>query len=105
MKKEKFYKLCNEGNGYFLREGNGYKITYTNDTHATIFLYFEKDGGFWSITEETTGGLVGWMLKTLEDAKQDANRKIESIFNLMNTSGIKTAQKRKTELLLKLANA
>lgn len=101
-KKQKFFKLCKNNNGFYLQEGEGYKKTYIDQTRACVFLYFEKAGSAWNITESTSGALVGSGAKTLKDAKNEAAAKINIVFNMLkNDEQIKKAVKIKNNLFNK----
>ena len=86
FRKKTNYKKLNIREGFcFLSEGRGYKKTYIQEGRGCI-LYFERVSGGWNITEERSGCLVGFGLKTLNDAIFEAGLKVESVLNMLNNN-------------------
>ena len=105
MKKQTFYKTMRNQNskGYHLEEAQGYKKAYTDETGATIFIYFDNVGGLWSATEQETGAsLSSRFNNTLKEAKNEINGKIKTLFEIWNTEAIKQARRIKFDLLCQL---
>lgn len=105
MKKQTFYKTIRNarGKGYHLEEAQGYKKAYTDETGATIFLYFDNIDGYWGITEQETGATISTkFLYTLKEAREEADKVIKTIFNIWNTDSIKQARKIHFDLLCQL---
>lgn len=105
MKKQIFYKTMRNqnGKGYHLEEAQGYKKAYTDETGATIFIYFDNINGFWGATEQETGAsLLNGFYNTLKEAKNEINSKINKIFEIWNTEHIQQARAIKFDLVSKL---
>lgn len=105
MKKQIFYKTMRNqnGKGYHLEQAEGYKKAYTDETGATIFVYFDNIGGFWSATEQETGAmLLTGLHATLKEAKNETDKRINQVFEMWNDEGIKQARRIKFDLLCKL---
>ena len=106
MKKEIFYKTIRNANGkgYHLEECEGYKKAYTDETGATIFLYFDNIDGYWGITEQETGATISTkFLSTLKEAKEEADKVIKTIFNIWDADSIRQARQTHFNLLCKMA--
>lgn len=106
MTKEIFYKTIRNANnkGYHLEKSKGYKKAYTDETGATIFLYFDNLEGNWNITEKETGATISTkFLSTLKEAKEEADKVIKTIFNIWDTDGIKKARQIHFDLLCNIA--
>lgn len=105
MKKQLFYKTMRnqKDKGYHLEEAQGYKKEYTDETGATIYIYFDNIDGFWGATEQETGAaLLNGFYSTLKEAQNEINGKIKTIFEILNSESIKQARKIKFDLLCKL---
>lgn len=105
MKKELFYKTMRnqKDKGYHLEEAQGYKKEYTDETGATIYIYFDNIDGFWGATEQETGAtLLNGFYSTLKEAQNEINKKINALFGIWNTDEIKRAKHIKFDLLCKL---
>ena len=105
MKKQTFYKTMRNQNskGYHLEEAQGYKKAYTDETGATIFIYFDNIDGFWGATEQETGAsLSNGFNNTLKEAQNEINGKIKALFEIWNTEAIQQARRIKFDLLCQL---